>query len=90
MVMSPFDRHISHVITGRAVLFVGGVVFLIDDNESQIVERQKDRTSGPNYDPYFSILYPLILFVAFLITQFGMVEDHIIKTLFDSFDHLRR
>ena len=46
--LRPYDGHIARMIPRRFFLLIRGVVLLINDDQTEIVQRRKDRRAGAN------------------------------------------
>ena len=67
MIDRPLKGDVFYVVTRDIILFIGLVMFLINDDDAKIGKRQEDGTSGADNDAYFLVFDALVLFVAFLI-----------------------
>ena len=48
---SPDDGDVAGVVAGRFFLLVGGLVFFVDDDEADVLERGEDGAAGADHDP---------------------------------------
>ena len=67
MIDRPLKSDIFHVVTRDIILFIGLVMFLINDDYSKIGKRQEDGISVTDDNTYLLVFDALILLVAFLI-----------------------
>ena len=49
--MPAHDRHVTRIVEDTVFLFVGRIMFLIDNNEAQLLKRQEQRRTGARNDP---------------------------------------
>ena len=61
------DRDVARVITRRFLLLVGGLVFFIDDDQSEVFERRENRAARADHDagPAGMDLVPFVVPFAF-------------------------
>ena len=62
------------VVAGVAVLLVGGVVLLVDDEQAEVGERREDRRAGADADARLAAAQPAPLVVALAVGE-GRVQD---------------
>ena len=88
------DRDIARVIARRFLLFVGGLVFFIDDDEPEIFERRENRAARADHDPRAAgmDLVPFIVPLAFrqMAVQDGDVVRLLGEAALETLDGLRR
>ena len=85
----PHDRHVARVITGRAFLFEAVLVFLVDDDESQLAGRREDGAAGPHHHLNLPVGDASPLATPLNVGQVAVQHGHCAEAAAKSFDGLR-
>jgi len=92
--MAADDGEVAGVVFGRVLLFIGGFVFLIDDDESGIFDGGEDGRAGPDDDAGFASSDAVPFVEAFALgkvrVEDGGLIDEVVKAGFETLDGLRR
>lgn len=72
------DREIAGMILGNIFLFVGGLVFLIDDDKAKVTYRSKDGGAGADDDAGFSIPDSVPFIEAFSLGKIGVLHRNLV------------
>ncbi len=65
-----FLCQIAGVIAGRFLLFIGRFVFLIQNDQADIVDRRKDCRTRSDHDPRLAVLHSPPFIVPLALGQF--------------------
>ena len=88
--MGPHDRHIPCVIARAVFLFVRTLMTLVDDDQTEICNRCKDRAAGSHRQFDFSIAQSFMVNGTLGIREHRMQNRNGTETLSKSFNCLRR
>ena len=81
---------IAAMILRQGILLIAGIVFLIQNDQAEMVKRHKHRRAGADDNRRLFFKYPAVLFVFLLIVQRGVINRHIVlEAAFDARYHLR-
>ena len=76
--LGPHHRYIAGVVARSFFLFVGGILFLVDDDKSQVADRSEDRRTRADHHARISAFDAMPLLGALLIRQRRMEDGHFI------------
>ena len=69
------------MVAGGVFRFVGALLFLVQYDESDILQRRKHRRPGAQHDMGFSTTYPLVLVVSFRHPQTAVEQSHLVAEI---------
>ncbi len=74
--LAAHDRHVAAVIARHFILLVGGVVFLVDDDQPRVLQRREHRR--PRADHHVDVAAPdaMPLIVALAVRQPAVLDGH--------------